>query len=136
MRPALDTGGVAGGHAEVTDCVVCTHGSPEPPALSVGLYQVIKGLTLSALAFHTLSQQPHEMRHRTEIIRNDALGDEMRNCSGDGGGGVFPGPWINKTGLEGRIRRLLAGAHCDHTSQSFPQSSVHSPQFSPSQPQP
>lgn len=53
-------GGVAGGHAEVTDSVVCTHSSPEPPAPSVGLYQVIKGLTLSALAFHTLSQQPHE----------------------------------------------------------------------------
>ena len=114
--------------------MVCTHGSPEPPAPSVGLYQVIKGLTLSALAFHTLSQQPHETRHGTEIIRNDPLGDELINCSR--GRGVFPGPRINKTGLEGRIRRLLAGAHCDHTSQSFPQSSVHSPQFSPSQPQP
>ena len=114
--------------------MVCTHGSPEPPAPSVGLYQVIKGLTLSALAFHTLSQQPHETRHVTEIIRNDPLGDEVINCSrgrGAVGAGV-PGASDKQDG----IRWLLAGAHCDHTSQSFPQSSVHSPQFSPSQPQP
>lgn len=90
MRPALDTGGTAGGHAEVTD-VVCTHGSPEPPAPSVGLYQLIKGLTLSALDFHTLSQQPHEMRHGTEIIRNDALEDEVINCSRGGAGGCSRG---------------------------------------------
>ena len=66
--------GVAGGHAEVTDSVACTHSSPEPPAPSVGLYQVIKGLTLSALALHTLSPQPHETQDRDPIIRNDSSG--------------------------------------------------------------
>lgn len=77
MRPALDMGGLAGGHAEVTDSVVCTHGSPEPPAPSVGLYQVIKGLTLSALAFHTVSAASRNAGQRSPEMT--ALGDEVIN---------------------------------------------------------